>query len=542
MRDVAALAGVSLKTVSRVINRESPVSADVRMRVERAITQLEFTPNLTASNLCRSGGKTATVGLVLEDLANPYSAAIIRAVEDAARLRGVSVVAGSIDEDGARERALIGDFVARRVDGLIVVPAARNQSYLLPERRSGLLIIFVDRPPRYLDADAVVASNRVVFSRDLDPQPGLILVVGSDGSGLHQLTPSGCPVDRVCTDGVEGHAWSHDGSRIVFTRAIFSKATPGHALGADFANVGLWIMNSDGSGAHQTTQAGINCPNACAGGAQDDQACWSPDGKRIVFLRDTYTSPEQFGIFTVALDGSDLRRVTPTTMNVNDPDWSPDGSQIVFQSPPEPVPSGEENIYTIHPDGSGLVQLTAHLSSFSGGGQGTFHPSWSPDGSHIVFSHTPGSLPDRAALFVMTADGGDVHLLGTTNSIRTRRSGGRHRNRLAMLGRGALPDSCVVEVEVLLPVRALVVGDLPLAVDPVAVLTERARETLPELQRREVRRIPAERPEAVVESHRIGTDDAARVEVVLRERSAVGVDTDQREAVGYVGIRDLGAV
>jgi LacI family transcriptional regulator len=160
MRDVAALAGVSLKTVSRVINGEPAVSVDVRDRVQRAIAQLDFRPNLTASNLRRAGGKTATVGLVVEDLANPYSAAIIRAVEDTARPRGVTVVAGSVDEDPVRERALVEEFIARRVDGLIVVPAAIDHSYLVSERRSGLPIVFVDRPPRNLDADAVVAANR----------------------------------------------------------------------------------------------------------------------------------------------------------------------------------------------------------------------------------------------------------------------------------------------------------------------------------------------------------------------------------------------
>jgi LacI family transcriptional regulator len=160
MRDVAALAGVSLKTVSRVINDEPAVSTDVRTRVERAIVQLDFRPNLTASNLRRAGGKTATVGLVLEDLANPYSAAVIRAVEDTARPRGVTVVAGSVDEDPVRERALVEEFISRRVDGLIIVPAAVDHGYLVSERRSGLPTVFVDRPPRNLDADAVVAANR----------------------------------------------------------------------------------------------------------------------------------------------------------------------------------------------------------------------------------------------------------------------------------------------------------------------------------------------------------------------------------------------
>jgi LacI family transcriptional regulator len=160
MRDVAALAGVSLKTVSRVINAEPAVSTDLLARVQRAIEQLDYRPNLTASSLRRSDGKTATVGLVLEDLANPYSAAVTRAVEDAARPRGVTVVAGSVDEDPERERALVRAFVARRVDGLIVAPTAADQSYLIADRRAGTGLVFVDRPPNHLDADAVVAANR----------------------------------------------------------------------------------------------------------------------------------------------------------------------------------------------------------------------------------------------------------------------------------------------------------------------------------------------------------------------------------------------
>ena len=160
MRDVAALAGVSLKTVSRVINAEPAVSPDLLARVERAIEQLDYRPNLTASSLRRSDGKTATVGLVLEDLANPYSAAVTRAVEDAARPRRVTVVAGSVDEDPERERALVREFAARRVDGLIVAPTAADQSYLIADRRAGMALVFVDRPPNHLDADAVVAANR----------------------------------------------------------------------------------------------------------------------------------------------------------------------------------------------------------------------------------------------------------------------------------------------------------------------------------------------------------------------------------------------
>ena len=160
IRDVAALARVSLKTVSRVINGEPGVSAEMHGRVTRAIEQLGYRPNLTASSLRRTGGKTATIGTVLEDVANPFSAALQRAIEDVAREHGVLVFASSADEDGARERALAASFVAHRVDGLIIVPAGGDQSYLANERRSGLAVVFVDRPPRFLDADSVASSNR----------------------------------------------------------------------------------------------------------------------------------------------------------------------------------------------------------------------------------------------------------------------------------------------------------------------------------------------------------------------------------------------
>jgi LacI family transcriptional regulator len=160
IRDVAALAGVSVKTVSRVVNGEGYVSGETTARVRRAIEQLDFRPNFTASTLRRTGGRTKTIGLVLEDLANPFSAAVVRAVEDVARHRGVMVLAGSVDEDPERERALVADFLAHSVDGLIIVPAAADQSYLAPDRRSGTPVVFVDRPPQNLNADVVVAANR----------------------------------------------------------------------------------------------------------------------------------------------------------------------------------------------------------------------------------------------------------------------------------------------------------------------------------------------------------------------------------------------
>lgn len=160
MSDVATLARVSLTTVSRVINGVTTVDEELAARVHRAAEALDFRPNLTASSLRRAGGRTRTIGLLLENVANPFSSALFRAVEDVARGWGVGVLAGSVDEEPARERELALNLVARRVDGLIIVPTGDDQSYLINERRAGVSVVFADRPPKQLRADSVVSDNR----------------------------------------------------------------------------------------------------------------------------------------------------------------------------------------------------------------------------------------------------------------------------------------------------------------------------------------------------------------------------------------------
>ena len=128
-------------------------------RVESAASQLEYRQDLTASNL-RRGRQTATLGLMLENVANPYSGAVHRAVDDAAIERGMAVLATSLDEDPVREREVARAMIQRRVDGLVIVPTGTDQSYLRGEMEAGLATVFVDRPPKFLDADTVLATNR----------------------------------------------------------------------------------------------------------------------------------------------------------------------------------------------------------------------------------------------------------------------------------------------------------------------------------------------------------------------------------------------
>ena len=160
MREVAALAGVSIKTVSRVVNREATVAPDLARRVEEAIALLDYRHNTNASNLRRVDQKTATIGLLLENLANPFSAAVLRAIEDAARQRGVLVFAGSCDEDPTREWDLLRALIERRVDGLIIVPVGDQHDVLARARRSHRPVVFMDRLGPGQDADSVTVDNR----------------------------------------------------------------------------------------------------------------------------------------------------------------------------------------------------------------------------------------------------------------------------------------------------------------------------------------------------------------------------------------------
>ncbi|MEU3449016.1 LacI family DNA-binding transcriptional regulator [Streptomyces thermolilacinus] len=157
MKDVAARAGVGLKTVSRVVNGEAGVTPDTVRRVREAIEALGFRRNDSARVLRK--GRTASVGLVLEDLADPFYGPLSRAVEEVARAHGALLINGSSAEDPEREQELALALCARRVDGLIVIPAGDDHRYLEPEIRAGVATVFVDRPPGRIEADTVLSDS-----------------------------------------------------------------------------------------------------------------------------------------------------------------------------------------------------------------------------------------------------------------------------------------------------------------------------------------------------------------------------------------------
>jgi LacI family transcriptional regulator len=163
MREVGARAGVSIKTVSRVVNGETTVAPELAARVRAAIGELGYRPDPAASSLRRRDGRSRTIAIVLEDLANPFSAAVHRAVVDAARARGVLVLSASSDEDPHDEREAVAAFTARRVDGVILMPTSADHRWIEDELAAGTAMVMIDRPAG--DLDAVVSDNRAGAAR-----------------------------------------------------------------------------------------------------------------------------------------------------------------------------------------------------------------------------------------------------------------------------------------------------------------------------------------------------------------------------------------
>ena len=158
MNDVARLAGVSIKTVSRVVNGEPGVHPTTAQRVKVAIDQLDFRRDAGTHNFRRSAS-AGTIAVVTEDTANPFYSTLIRGVQEVARQHDRLVLTGSSDEDPDRERELILDFCSRQVDGLVVVPVGRQHGYLVPQIRTGARLVFVDRPAGDIVADTVLVDN-----------------------------------------------------------------------------------------------------------------------------------------------------------------------------------------------------------------------------------------------------------------------------------------------------------------------------------------------------------------------------------------------
>jgi len=226
-------------------------------------------------------------------------------------------------------------------------------------------------------SDLEKTGGVIVFSSYRNGESS-IFTMNPDGSNLTQLTNNDYRNSRP--------DWSFSGDQIAYVSRVGSRY-----------NYDLYSMNADGSRVMRVNRN----PESF-----ESEPAWSPDGTQLAFISNRQitenTFDGRFNIFVVDTESDDQRLLTDFGGSNSSPDWSPDGSQIAFQS------TVDENleIYTISPDGSNLINLTNNPAS-------DYTPAWSPDGSKIAFVSDRNGNED---IFVMDADGSNVIQLTTTPS------------------------------------------------------------------------------------------------------------------------------
>lgn len=263
-------------------------------------------------------------------------------------------------------------------------------------------------------------GRRIVFTRGPAVGAYSIWTVGANGRGLRRISPP-CPRGGeipACAADDSWPVWSPDGTHLAFSRLAGALRPKGATINTATAIYKDELVITDADGAHARRLVWLG---PWRGDPQSP--AWSPDGKRIVFIGKFMTSKtngtgcECRSLWTVNADGTGLHQIlAPGRRPGGRPDWSPDGKTILFRTHPGDDPSGYgANLYTIHPDGSHLRQLTHYT-----GGERVLEGSYSPDGREIVFgtSHDAvgGSLPD---LFVMDVDGTHVRPLTRTRNFES---------------------------------------------------------------------------------------------------------------------------
>jgi Tol biopolymer transport system component len=324
----------------------------------------------------------------------------------------------------------------------VAVPLALAVLFSVPAQRGGSgTTIARAGMTSSLGADASLhrmSNGKIAFFTGQD-DPHLD-VINPDGTGQRHLTAL-CPGPVYCL--ILGYAWSPNGTRLAFLQG--QPSPTGHNT------MSLFVVNADGSGEKRLARCGqlegcnwayrsrlswspdgsrivfsdrwslyvvkvndgmlrrlthdctVTITHSARGAITgwDKKSCmdvsptWSPDGSRIAFARQGNTNSR---LHVVNADGSGSKPLTRPLGSVRDPVWSPDGRSIAFDA--------DDRFYTVHADGSPLKPL---VSGPPGSGWG--FPSWSPDGTRILYASTPQGPQGRLEVWVMNANGTGRRLL-----------------------------------------------------------------------------------------------------------------------------------
>ncbi len=157
IRDVAGRAGVSITTVSRVINGTGYVKESTRQKVQEAVKSLGFSPNHLARSL--SSGSTRIVGAVFPDISNPFFPAVARGIDDALTSKGYMLVICNTDSDARQEEALVDVLLEKRVDGIVFVTGSPESGSLVKRTSDQVPVSLIDREIEGAECDTVTCDN-----------------------------------------------------------------------------------------------------------------------------------------------------------------------------------------------------------------------------------------------------------------------------------------------------------------------------------------------------------------------------------------------
>ena len=155
--DVAKRAGVSTYTVSSVLNKSAFVSPELTARVEKAVQELDYTPNAVARSL--QTRNTRTIGMLIPDIGNPFYAIVAQGVEDTLRQEGYSLILGSTYDHVEEQARYLGVFRSKLIDGLLIYIAAGDQAEVQRLVEARKPVVFVGRLPRGYTADSITVDN-----------------------------------------------------------------------------------------------------------------------------------------------------------------------------------------------------------------------------------------------------------------------------------------------------------------------------------------------------------------------------------------------